>query len=85
MIFAEGERYGFERDGPTTRLSPAAAEVGDARLTAKETASSSTTATVPTASAIERALQALTETSLLVNQQIRHTSEGRKQTCTGND
>ena len=35
-IFTEGERYGFERRRPTTRRSPAAAEVGDARLAGGE-------------------------------------------------
>ena len=55
---------------PTTRLSPAAAEVSDVRLAEWES---------------KRALEVLTETSLPVSQQIRDTLEGRKQTCTEND
>ena len=56
---------------PTTASSSATAEIDDVFLAGGEGASSSTAAKVPaeTASAIERALKALTETSLLVTQQ----------------
>ena len=54
-----------------TTSSAATAEIDDAILVGGEVASSSTAADAPaeTASAIERALKALTETSLLAAQQ----------------
>ena len=79
---------------PTTALSSAAAEVDDVLFAEGEITSSSTTVKVPaeTSSAIERALKALTEASLLISQQksdpflkqTRNSLVGKK-TRPGND
>ena len=72
-------------DTDPTASSAASAEIDDVLLVRGEVASSSTAADAPaeTASAIERALKALTETSLLAAQQILDSRRRPSVNCVG--